>query len=189
LRPRSDNTKRFPALNAAGNRQCRECGKERKKGDPWISWCGGPCIDAYLVRSSPAEARKAVWNRDGGICAICKVNCARLENWLAQLPRHGRLDMPHGRRDRFVAGSFGSWLGRSGPRARTLLGRLWGVALGNRTTLWDADHVVPVAEGGGGCELSNLRTLCLRCHASETRALKARLAKRPDKGVGRGFQE
>ena len=33
-----------------------------------------------------------------------------------------------------------------------------------RRSLWDADHIRPVAEGGGQCDLDNLRTLCLLCH-------------------------
>jgi hypothetical protein len=35
---------------------------------------------------------------------------------------------------------------------------------------------VPVAEGGGECDLSNMRTLCLRCHRAATAALRTRLA-------------
>lgn len=42
--------------------------------------------------------------------------------------------------------------------------------------LWEADHVVPVVEGGGRCGLENLRTLCLACHGKETAALAARRA-------------
>ena len=30
--------------------------------------------------------------------------------------------------------------------------------------LWDADHITPVALGGGGCGLDGMRTLCLPCH-------------------------
>ena len=48
---------------------------------------------------------------------------------------------------------------------------------GGRRHLWDADHIVPVAEGGGECDLSNMRTLCLRCHRAVTAALRKRLAK------------
>jgi len=46
---------------------------------------------------------------------------------------------------------------------------------GTRKNLWDADHVVPVVEGGGECGLDNLRTLCLRCHLEATRELRARI--------------
>lgn len=42
-------------------------------------------------------------------------------------------------------------------------------------TLWEADHIVPLAEGGApGPE--NARTMCLRCHKAETAALAGRLA-------------
>ena len=33
---------------------------------------------------------------------------------------------------------------------------------------WQADHIIPVAEGGGGCDLSNFQTLCLCCHKDKT---------------------
>ena len=49
---------------------------------------------------------------------------------------------------------------------------------GRRKHLWDADHIVPVAEGGGECDLSNMRTLCLKCHREATAALRKRMAAR-----------
>ena len=45
-------------------------------------------------------------------------------------------------------------------RARREFEREWGF----RRSLWDADHIVPVAQGGGECGLENMRTLCLKCH-------------------------
>lgn len=41
---------------------------------------------------------------------------------------------------------------------------------------WEADHIVPVVEGGGSCGLENLRTLCTKCHKDETSKLAARRA-------------
>jgi 5-methylcytosine-specific restriction endonuclease McrA len=55
--------------------------------------------------------------------------------------------------------------------ARRLFEKKWG----KRRSLWDADHVVPVAEGGGECDLDNMRTLCLECHRKVTAELRARL--------------
>ena len=46
---------------------------------------------------------------------------------------------------------------------------------GRRKSLWDADHIVPVVEGGGECDLANMRTLCLKCHGEATAALRERL--------------
>jgi hypothetical protein len=42
--------------------------------------------------------------------------------------------------------------------------------------LWQADHIIPVIEGGGECGIDNLRTLCTDCHLRETAALKNRIA-------------
>ena len=47
-------------------------------------------------------------------------------------------------------------------------------AWGDRKNLWDADHILPVVEGGGECDLSNMRTLCLMCHREVTTAMLRR---------------
>ncbi len=52
----------------------------------------------------------------------------------------------------------------------------WGLSKMNRRSLWDADHILPVAEGGGECDLDNIRTLCIRCHKAVTIQLRARLS-------------
>lgn len=36
------------------------------------------------------------------------------------------------------------------------------------TQLFDLDHIIPVAHGGGGCWLSNYQLLCLGCHRIKT---------------------
>lgn len=40
---------------------------------------------------------------------------------------------------------------------------------------WDVDHILPVSEGGGGCGIEGLRTLCRACHRAETAALRKRM--------------
>jgi hypothetical protein len=40
---------------------------------------------------------------------------------------------------------------------------------------WEAHHKAAVAEGGGQCGLDNYETVCYRCHAKETGALRKRL--------------
>jgi hypothetical protein len=53
---------------------------------------------------------------------------------------------------------------------------MWGVrSVTARRSLWDADHILPVAEGGGECDLDNLRTLCLMCHREATAELRRRM--------------
>jgi 5-methylcytosine-specific restriction endonuclease McrA len=92
--------------------------------------------------------RQRVFERDHGICFRCGVDCQK-----------ALLEMKRAR----------------GP-ARLRLVQAWGLAR-NRKSLWDADHIVPVAEGGGECDLDNMRTLCLKCHKLQTSALRERLKK------------
>lgn len=40
---------------------------------------------------------------------------------------------------------------------------------------WDADHVLEVVRGGGGCDLSNFQTLCKECHEEKTTVLRLEL--------------
>jgi 5-methylcytosine-specific restriction endonuclease McrA len=51
----------------------------------------------------------------------------------------------------------------------------WGLKTRMRRSLWDADHILPVVEGGGECDLDNIQTLCLRCHREATRKLRERI--------------
>lgn len=34
---------------------------------------------------------------------------------------------------------------------------------------WDADHIIPVHQGGGACDLDNFQTLCVDCHKAKTK--------------------
>jgi 5-methylcytosine-specific restriction protein A len=38
--------------------------------------------------------------------------------------------------------------------------------------LWQADHIVPVVEGGGECGLDGYQTLCTSCHRRKTTAMQ-----------------
>jgi hypothetical protein len=54
---------------------------------------------------------------------------------------------------------------------------------GSRRNLWDADHIVPVVEGGGECDLSNMRTLSLKCQRDVTAELRRRRRPGPSDAV------
>ena len=43
---------------------------------------------------------------------------------------------------------------------------------------WEADHILPVAEGGGMCGLDGMRTLCKKCHGRVSGELRKRLNER-----------
>lgn len=129
--------------------------------------------------------------RDRGICAECGVDAERAESrfricsvwewvrkhervgswhhrhsWMAPAPK-----FLHPKNDRF------QW---HSPRVQSAIKRRierivadgWNLL---RTSWWQADHIVPVVEGGGQCGISNLRTLCERCHRRATKALRKRL--------------
>ncbi len=212
MKRRTDNTKRFPRKNAEGKNQCQDCGKPTEKGK-LPQWWHPECLEAYLVRSDVSHAAKRAHERDKGVCWKCGTDTKRIEAWLATIPDSRSefggglivmntypngvqypLVIPkalcrYGKRDRFTKaiGSEGARLGRHKKRALVLLSRIWGVVLRQGSHLVEIDHIVPVAEGGGGCGLDNLRTLCRKCHTRESAALNRRLRKRPTKGVGRGF--
>lgn len=44
--------------------------------------------------------------------------------------------------------------------------------------VWEMDHIVPVAEGGGLCGPEGYRTLCRKCHGKESGELRKRLNER-----------
>ena len=96
---------------------------------------------------TPANLRDQVFRRDGGVCSTCGIDT---QACYFELKR------------------------ARGAKREKLLVR-WGLRRLNRKSLWDADHIVPVAEGGGECDLANLRTLCLICHRQKTAELRARL--------------
>ncbi len=131
---------------------CRWCGRPVPKGRR--TWCSQDCVDAYQVRAFGSSVVCRLFWRDRGVCAICGY------------PTHELEQLVRSKRWRFdLAPRF--W----GP---------WWSAIYNHCSLSEADHIVPVVEGGGCCGLSNYRTLCVPCHKAETAALAARRARARD---------
>jgi hypothetical protein len=133
---------------SGGRCLCRQCGTEVPKGRR--TFCGDACVESWRVRTDPAFLRNLVWKRDRGRCAVCGLSCKNLEKSLAQV-RQVLARLGHSR----VYGSLRKALG-----------------VKNRHTLWDADHVRAVVEGGGECGLENMQTLCLWCHREKTAAMR-----------------
>lgn len=164
-----------------GRPTCRWCKKEIEKGTRRRTFCSDECVNEWKIRSDPGHARRRVYERDGGICALCKVNTegAKAEG-IALL---GRL---------FAQRTSIEWRGyfaNSGPSlikkdqshpewlAHCAKYRLKPDHNPYRAP-WHADHRIPVVEGGGECGLDNLRTLCIPCHQDVTRKLRKRIAQR-----------
>jgi MFS family permease len=94
---------------------------------------------------SDGYLREKVLQRDRGICAICRID---------------------------TCAAYGELRRSRGTHRQKLLR---GLRRLTRQTLWDADHILPVVEGGGECDLQNLRPLCLLCHRQQTLELRRRL--------------
>ncbi len=128
-----------------GRPLCRWCDLEIPGGRR-RTFCSDYCVHEWKLRTDPGYLRDRVFQRDRGICAMCGANC------VAELQR----------------------LKRQRGASRIVQWAAWGLRPGQRRSLWDADHIVPVVEGGGECDLSNIRTLCLKCHRDVTRELRSR---------------
>jgi 5-methylcytosine-specific restriction endonuclease McrA len=132
----------------SGRPLCRWCGIEVPSRR--FTFCSDWCVHEWRLRTDAGYLRDQVFLRDRGICAICRVD----------------------------SGAAYVELKRSRGAHRQKLLAHWGLKRLNRRTLWDADHVLPVAEGGGQCDLENIRTLCLLCHRRQTLTLQNRLLAR-----------
>lgn len=107
----------------------------------------------WRLRTDPGYLREQVFRRDRGVCALCATDTRQLASALRRL----------------------NWRGRRRRCAEL------GIPYARLRAPWDADHIVPVAEGGGECDLANLRTLCLPCHRRVTEELRARLRLRQER--------
>jgi len=129
----------------AGRPLCRWCRAEVPARRR--SFCSDACVHQWKLRTDPGYLREKVFERDQGVCEKCGIDTKTLRADMRKLDY----------------------------AARRLFLKKWGLREGSRKSLWDADHIVPVAEGGGQCDLSNMRTLCLLCHKAETAELLKRM--------------
>jgi 5-methylcytosine-specific restriction endonuclease McrA len=158
-----------------GRALCRKCGKEVPRAR--MTFCSPECVHEWKLRTQPGYAAAQVLKRDAGVCADCGIDCLALladlkrfrqqhrkDRWLKRAPHPEVPTLPHEYEDGSPLAIRCDELEL--PRSYRSLTR----------RLWEADHIIPVAEGGGSCGLENLRTLCWRCHRRVTAALRKRLA-------------
>ena len=128
-----------------GRSLCRWC--ELEVPPRRFTFCSDWCVHEWRLRTDPGYLRDQVFARDKGLCALCGVDA-----------RNAYFELKKAR----------------GTHREKLLAK-WGLKKLSRKSLWDADHIRPVVEGGGECDLENLRTLCLLCHRQQTLELRRRL--------------
>lgn len=115
---------------------------------PRRTFCSAACVHEHRLRSDNRYMRDCVYQRDRGICAVCGVDGKAVGHDLRAC---------------------------SSAAAETSLRRLYDIPLSRKIwrrkhggAVFDVDHILPVAHGGGQCGLGNLRTLCLACHKAVT---------------------
>lgn len=132
-----------------GRALCRWCAIEVPRGRR--TFCSADCVHEWKLRTDPGYLREQVFARDRGICAVCGMDTEALRKEFRKLDY----------------------------RSRRQFLKEWKLKEASRRSLWDADHIIPVTEGGGECDLANMRTLCLQCHRTATAELRKRLAPKP----------
>ena len=131
---------------AHGGRLCRWCSLE--VFPPQQTYCSTRCIHEWRLRSDTAYLRSQVFLRDKGVCACCALDTLAL--------RRRMFDLPTAEREK-----VGAELGFPAHQARHL-------------ALWEADHTVPVSQGGGvdvgepSGGVESFQTLCVPCHQRKT---------------------
>jgi len=110
---------------------------------PRRTLCSEKCAHELQLRTNGNYLRKCVYERDKGICAICNIDTKLIAKTALSL--------------------FGT------DRVEYL--KLYNISLKRKIfirkfggSLWDADHILRVQDGGGCCGLDNMRTLCIPCH-------------------------
>uniref|UniRef100_A0A1D2A8V2 DNA annealing helicase and endonuclease ZRANB3 n=1 Tax=Auxenochlorella protothecoides TaxID=3075 RepID=A0A1D2A8V2_AUXPR len=148
----------------------------------YLLFCSGACEAAFALKRSGGAIRRALFRLERGVCTNpqCKLDCHALVTRL-QIIEKGSAGWEQRRREvlQRLAPSF---LHHGN---KTLLDSLIRSAVEGNA--WHADHVIPVYQGGGGCGIENLRTLCVVCHKKVTAdQAKARAAerKRLAQGIG-----
>merc|ERR1712216_910828 len=127
-------------------------------------YCSYKCAETGRLRRggmySSTRIREQLFALEKGVCQMCGVDAHSLFVKLQALQPAERLNCLLNAKWKL-------------PRKCKSTDRLLGDP--QEHDMWQADHKVAVAEGGGGSGLDNLRTLCTPCHAHETEQLFARL--------------
>ncbi|CAB9499376.1 annealing helicase and endonuclease ZRANB3 [Seminavis robusta] len=127
-------------------------------------YCSQACAEEGRIRRggmfASSRIREQVFALEGGVCQLCGVNAHALFLRIKSLPPSERLSVLCNAKWKL-------------PKSRRALERL--LQDPTEGSFWQADHIQAVAEGGGGCGIDNLRSLCVPCHTIETEKLRGRL--------------
>lgn len=148
-----------------GRACCRQCGEEVPQGRR--AWCSQKCVDEHRIRTDAGYVRLLLFRRDKGVCALCGLDTVAAHvAWQQSRPDYTK--EPYKANPSGYTLAFRAWEEK---------GRPLGFIRSDSRNSWDADHIVPVCEGGGECGIDNFRTLCCPCHKQVSAELTARRAK------------
>lgn len=135
--------------------RCAYCGGYFSKVSslPGVSstYCSRECTDEGRLKRGGMknQLRAQVFALEGGVCRLCGIDGHALYTRIAALEPAERLN----------ALCNSNW--KIPKSAKALDSLLQNPKEGG---FWQVDHIRAVVEGGGGCGLENLRTLCVPCH-------------------------
>ena len=158
----------------------REANEKIEKNETEL-FCAGPCRGLHFGKRNGASLRRQLFELEKGVCQGCGLDC----HGLFQALRCKKSS----EKDWLLKELLG--LAAARPSLRPLLDQLASRPSGLTLTeglLWQADHVLPVWQGGGTCGLDNLQTLCAACHSKKTQkeaTLRAVLRNRARASVAR----
>ena len=144
-----------------GFRLCRFC--KREVMPPRKTFCSDNCVHEWKLRSSSKYLRKFIYERDLGVCAKCGTDT-----------RYVRIELENAAQASMRAS--GRWFWDDHPIYLECLAKWQLTVKEAKKSIWEADHIVEVADGGGECDLANFETLCIPCHkrkSAESRAKRA----------------
>ncbi|XP_062516271.1 DNA annealing helicase and endonuclease ZRANB3-like isoform X2 [Corticium candelabrum] len=127
-------------------------------------FCCRECYMVYLIKTSRQVGRDVVAEQERGVCALCNVDTGELLSKLKVLTNKD---------DRM---KLLKETGHFAELSEKVLSDI--VQMPKAGKLWHADHIYPVACGGGACTRENLRALCVPCHQNETKNVKVQARSR-----------
>lgn len=120
------------------------------------TYCSRECAEHGRLKRGgmygSTQIRSQLFALEGGVCRMCQIDAHSLYVRIKSLLPAERLN----------ALCNAGW---KLPKAAKALERL--LQDPKEGDFWEADHIHAVVEGGGGCNIDNLRTLCVPCHAGK----------------------
>ncbi len=145
-----------------GGRLCRFCKCEVKP--PRRTFCSDSCVHEWKIRADIKYLRKFVYERDLGQCAKCGIDT-----------RFTKIEIENAARDSMR--ESGRWNCDDHPIYLECIRKFNLTVADSKKSLWQADHIVEVADGGGEADLSNFQTLCTADHKIKSAESRRKRAK------------